>query len=155
MAKKKSFDLSDVNMMTSLIDSIFSEMNIGLVIYQMEDLTEVSTLKLVYANKQAAKYTGTDLSPLLGKYIFEAFPPLAETDIPQIYAQVIKTNQSETIGAVEFGEEKTGKRYYAIKAFPMPNDCVGIIFENITLRKQMEEMIKNYAHQLQEKGAAS
>jgi hypothetical protein len=27
----------------------------------------------------------------------------------------------------------------------MPNDCVGVLFENVTLRKQLEEMIKHRA----------
>ncbi len=61
MENTKSFDLSDVKLIASLIDAVFSEMNIGLLIYQMGNLDEASSLKLVYANRQASKYTGIDI----------------------------------------------------------------------------------------------
>jgi len=142
---KKPFDLSDLTTMTGLIDTIFSEMNIGLMIFQIEDVNEASTLRLVYANKQADKYTGADLGKLIGKYIFEAFPKLNETDVAQIYAEALRTNQPRTVGVLEYSDENVTKGYYAVKAFPMPNDCVGVLFENVTLRKQLDEMIKNRA----------
>ncbi len=150
METTKSFDLSEVNMMTNLIDAVFSEMNTGLLIYQMEDLNEASSLKLVYANRQASKYTGVDLSKQLGKHILEVFPALAETDLPQIFVEVAHTKQSRTIGAMEYHDENVQKGYYASKAFPMPNDCVGVVFENITLRKRMEEMIKHEKDRLEQ-----
>ncbi len=142
---KKSFDLSNVQTMTSMIDAVFSEMNIGLVVYQLEDPAASSSLKLVYANKQAAKYADTDFNPLIGKYVLEAFPMLAHTGVPEQYAEVVKTRRSCNLGAFEYASGETGKSYYALKAFPMPNDCVGVLFENITVRKQLEEMVKQQA----------
>jgi hypothetical protein len=140
---KKRFDLSDLETMTNLIDAVFSEMNIGLVVYQMEELDVSTSLKLVYANKQATKYSATDLSQSIGKYILEAFPMLANTGIPEQYAEVAKTKRSCNLGAFEYSGGDSGKSYYSLKAFPMPNDCVGVLFENITLRKQLEEMVRN------------
>lgn len=144
MSAKKTFNLSDIDTMTNLIDAIFSEMNIGLVVFQLEVPNDKNTLRLVYTNKQASEYSNADVSKHIGKYIGDAFPPLAQSDIPDLYAEVIKTKQSRNIGAFEYKDAQAGTGYYAIKAFPMPNDCVGILFENITLRKQMEEMLKNY-----------
>ena len=150
MNNTKNFTLSDVDTMTSLIDAIFSEMNIGLLIYQMEDLNQASSLKLVYANRQASKYTGVDLSQQIGKPILTVFPSLAATDLPQIFVEVINTKQSRTIGAMEYRDENVQKGYFASKAFPMPNHCVGVLFENITLRKRMEEMIRHEKGQLEQ-----
>jgi predicted SnoaL-like aldol condensation-catalyzing enzyme len=142
--------------MINLIDSVFSEMNIGLLIYQLENLSEVKKIRLVYANRQASKYTGTDLSKQVGKYIFQVFPSLAETDLPQIFVEVASAKQSRTIGAMEYRDENVQKGYFASKAFPMPNDCVGVLFENITLRKRLEEMIKHEKDQLdQNKNSAT
>lgn len=143
METTKSFDSSDIPTMMSMVSSIFSELNIGLFICHLEDWKNSRTLKLVYANKTAAQYTGADISKLVGKYILEAFPALAETDLPELYAEVVNTQESRNIGAFEYvGDENTGKGHYSVKAFPMPNDCVGIVFENITVRKQLEEMVK-------------
>ena len=151
MSAKKGFNLSDLDSMTNLIDSIFSEMNIGLVVFQLEQPNEKTKLRLVYANKQASDYSSADLGKHLGKYIGEAFPPLLESDIPDLYVEVINKRESRNIGAFEYRDAQTGTGYYAIKAFPMPNDCVGVLFENITLRKQMEEMLKNYSEQPEKK----
>lgn len=139
---KKPFDLSDVQTMTSMIDAVFSEMNIGLVVYQLEDAAASSSLKLVYANKQAGQYANIDFNPLIGKYVLDVFPMLARSGIPEQYAKVVKNKRPCNLGAFEYAGDKAGKSYYALKAFPMPNDCVGVLFENITLRKQLEEMVK-------------
>lgn len=150
MNTPQSFDFFTVNTMTGLIDAVFSEMNIGLLIYQLENLSDVKKIRLVYANRQAAKYTGTDLNSQAGKYLFEVFPALAETDLPQIFVEVAKTKQSRTIGAMEYQDENVQKSYFASKAFPMPNACVGVLFENITLRKRLEEMIKHEKDRLEQ-----
>jgi len=150
MNTPQSFDFFAVNTMTGLIDAVFSEMNIGLLIYQLENLSDVKKIRLVYANRQASKYTGTDLSKQVGKYIFEVFPSLAETDLPQIFVEVANTKQSRTIGAMEYHDENVQKGYFASKAFPMPNACVGVLFENITLRKQLEEILKHSKDQLEQ-----
>jgi hypothetical protein len=78
MENFKSFNLSEISAMTDLIDAVFSAMNIGLLIYQLENLNDAKKIRLVYANRQASKYTGTDLSQQVGKYIFEVFPSLAQ-----------------------------------------------------------------------------
>lgn len=151
MEATKSFNLSDIPTMMSMVSSIFSELNIGLFIYHLEDRKSSRTLKLVYANKTAAQYTGADVTRLVGKYILEAFPALAETDLPELYAEVVNTQESRNIGAFEYvGDENIGRSHYSVKAFPMPSDCVGIVFENITVRKQLEEMVKKL--QTQESG---
>lgn len=150
MNNPQSFDFFAVGTMTGLIDAVFSEMNIGLLIYQSENLSDANKFRLVYANRQASKYTGTDLSAQVGKYILEVFPALAQTDLPQIFIEVVKTKQSHIVGAMEYRDENVQKSYYASKAFPMPNACVGVLFENITLRKQLEEILKHSKEQLEQ-----
>ena len=150
METTKSFDLSDIPTMMSMVSSIFSELNIGLFICHLEDRKNPRTLKVVYANKTASQYTGADVTQWVGKYILEAFPALAETDLPELYAEVVNKNESRNIGAFEYGgDESIGRSHYSVKAFPMPNDCVGVVFENITVRKQLEDMVKK----LQEKNS--
>ena len=151
MPAPKTFNLSDLDTMTALIDAVFSQMNIGLVVYQLEDPAASSSLKLVYANKQAAQYANIDFNPLIGKHILEAFPMLAHTGVPEQYAEVVKTKRSCNLGAFEYAGGQATKSYYSLKAFPMPNDCVGVLFENITVRKQLEDLVKNYTEQLREK----
>lgn len=151
MESLKSLDALSVNSVMDLAISLFLDMNIGLMIYHLEDLNDESTLKLIYANQQASHCTRTDLSKLVKKYIFEAFPGLAKTEIPEKYLQVASENVALDIGEVEYEGSNMETGYYFQRAFPMPEHCVGVIFKNITKRKKTEEMLKDYTAKLRRK----
>ena len=132
-----------IEAMTSVVSSIFTNLNIGLLIYQLEVPNEPRTLRLVYVNEAASDYTGADLSHRTGKYILDAFPGLAGSDLPRIYAEVAAGGKPVDLGSFEYpGDEAIEHSFYSVKSFPMPNDCVGIVFENITVRKQVQEMVR-------------
>ena len=126
-------------------------MSIGLILFHAENLSETDRLKPIFINRAASEYTGTDLDQLIGEYIFDAFPDLAKTDIPRLVLEVARTKKSQNLGAMEYGDNHVRKGYYAVKAFPMPKDCVGLTLEDITLRKKTDEMIKDYTKELQKK----
>jgi len=55
-----------------------------------------------------------------------------------LYAEVIRSGQVRDLGEVGFGDRPIPHRICTTKAFPLPNQCVGLIFEDITERKQAE-----------------
>lgn len=152
---KSSFSVHEleVDEIMNFIDAMFSNLNIGLLIYHLEEHDKPRSLKLVYANEKASEYTRTDMRKLLGKYIIEAFPALEDSDIPETYAEVITSGQARTVGTVEYGDEKIEKGYFGVKAFPMPKDCAGIVFTNMTARKRIDELVKDYSDRLREENA--
>lgn len=132
-----------VQSVVDTVASIFAELNTGLLIYHLADLDDPHSLTLVYANAMASRYTGTDLDALIGQTIDEAFPALKATHLPKTYAEVSAGGQSVNLGAFEYeGDERVKQGYFAVKAFPMPARCVGIVFENITLRKKLEQLLR-------------
>lgn len=134
---------AEIEAMTNVVSSIFTNLNVGLLIYQLEVPGEPRTLRLVYVNEAASNYTGADLTRRTGRFILDAFPGLAGSDLPRTYADVASGAKPVDLGSFEYpGDESIGHSYYAVKAFPMPHNCVGIIFENITVRKQVQEMVK-------------
>ena len=143
MGNNDSVGPTTIDEMVAWIQAVFSELTVGLLIYHMEDLADPNSLRLVYANKAASDYTDADLTQLVGKYILDAFPALRGTYIPPVYADVVRTKRSSELGSFEYtGDTNVSQGYYAVKAFPIPNDCVGVVFENITVRKQVEELVK-------------
>lgn len=129
--------------MTRVVSSLFADLNIGLFIYFLEDPERPRSLRLVYANPAASAYTRADLSGSIGQSITDAFPGLVGTDMPETFAEVITTHRSQNLGAFEYpGDERVEHAFFSVKAFPMPNRCVGIVFENITVRKRLEELLK-------------
>ncbi len=151
MNERRASDLPDVDTLIRLIDSIFADINIGLLVYHVEEPSDIASARLVYVNQEASQYTGADLRTLVGKPIFEAFPALVGSDVPVLYAEVLRTKTPRQLGTVEYGDEHLAKQFYAVKAFPMPNDCLGVAFENITLRKRVQEMVRSQTQHLAER----
>ena len=129
--------------MLDLLATVLGELNVGLLVYRLETPDDPASLRLLYANRAASDATRADLGPLVGKRIGEAFPALADTELPALYAEVARSGRSRNVGAIEYpGDGTLGHAYYAVKAFPMPSGCVGVAFENITVRKQLEDLLR-------------
>lgn len=148
---KELIQSQNIKSLVNSVELILADMNIGLLVYHLEKLDDISQAKLVFANHEASKYTATDLQKLVGKYIFDAFPSLADTEIPKNFLEVAKEKQARRIGVIEYSDANIRKGSYSVKAFPMPDDCFGVIFEDISLRKQVDEMLKSHTKKLQEK----
>ncbi|MGB7085816.1 MAG: PAS domain S-box protein [Phormidesmis sp.] len=123
-------------------------MQVGLYIWRLEDRADASSLRLMAANAAASVFTGVSSETLIGKRLPEAFPALADTDIPQIYADVVRTGQPHDLGEVPYEDERVEKSVFEVKAFPLPNQSMGIAFEDITQHKQEEAIRQDRDAQL-------
>jgi PAS domain S-box len=65
-----------------------------------------------------------------------------ESAFPGIYASVIRSGKERDLGEIRYGDEVMPEGIYATKAFPLPNQCLGLMFEDITNRKQAEEALQ-------------
>jgi hypothetical protein len=131
MAKTLYYELPEFAAILTFIDAIFAELNMGLFIFHMEEPKETGSLKLIYANREASKATGANLHGLVGKQILDAFPSLTDTDVPRIFSEVISRKEPRRIEELEYGDSLMKQAKYRVKAFPMPRDCAGVLFERI------------------------
>ncbi len=118
---------------------VVTNMQLGLHVYHLEDPSDDHSLRLVDANPAGVLSLGLTEADLLGKTIDEAFPDLRARNIPQRYADVVRTGQPFTMEEFFYSQANLPLAAYAFKVFPLPNECVGILFEDITRRKQMEQ----------------
>ncbi len=118
---------------------IFENVRIGLYVYYLENLDDDRTLRLIAANPAASDFTGVPNEVIFGKTLDEIYPGLREKDIPQTYAEVVRTGQSRVLEDIYYGDERVLENTFSVKVFPLPNNCVGIAFDNITERKKAEE----------------
>ncbi len=121
---------------------IVSNMQLGIYIYHLEDINDDSSMRLELANPASEKLTGLPVEKIIGKKIDEAFPGLRELDMPKQFAEVIRTGTPITFEDVFYGDENIKYSVYAVKAFPLPDNKVGVTFDNITTRKLNEEEVK-------------
>ncbi len=125
-----------------LYEEIVKNIQIGFYVYQLEDINDDRTLRLLAANPAATQFTGLPLESILGKTLDENFPGLREKGLPQRYAEVVRSGQAIEVGDISYGDDRVLQGAFSIKAFPLPNQCVGIAFENITERKHAEDALR-------------
>jgi hypothetical protein len=131
MTDQQYFKLPEFSGILTFIDAIFAQINLGLLIYHVENPQDIRTARLIYANKQASEFTGTDLRRQVGKLIFDAFPYLVDTEVPLLYQEVASQKKSHHVGIVDYEDENVRRGRYSTRAFPMPSDCIGIFFETV------------------------
>lgn len=113
-------------------------MPVGLHIWRLENLQSADSLRLIAANPATIEFTGLAPESVVNKTILESFPALARTEILEQYAEVIRTQKKRNFGEVVYGDDHVEKSIFAIKAFPLPDSCMGVVFDNITLYKKAE-----------------
>ncbi|MBF0449603.1 MAG: PAS domain-containing protein [Candidatus Magnetomorum sp.] len=129
--------------------AVFENIQVGLHIYQLEDLKDDSTLRMISANQAAEDYTGISVKNVVGKTLDENFPGLREKGIPQIYADVVRSGKSITLEDVYYNDNRVIESAFSVKAFPLPNNCVGVLFDNITDKQKAKNELKKSKNQLQ------
>ena len=127
-----------------LYADIVKRMQMGLLVWQLQDLEDVHSFRLVDCNPAAQHMLEVQgaIADLLGRSMADIFPDLIESAFPKIYADVIRSGRERDLGEVHYGDSKIPNGIYATKAFPLPNQCVGLVFENITERKQAEAALQ-------------
>ncbi len=113
---------------------IVENIQLGLYIYHLEDINDNRSLRLTYANPASEMATGVKVVDILGKTIDENFPQLRTLNLPQRYAKVITEQKQKTFEDILYSDVRMRPAVFSVKAFPLPNNYVGIAFENITER---------------------
>ncbi len=78
------------------------------------------------------------------------FPGLREKGIPQAYADVVRTKVARQFEELIYGDERVLEGAFTFNAFPLPDNCVGISFENVTEQYKARELVIENNRQLKE-----
>jgi PAS domain S-box-containing protein len=126
-----------------LLAEVTENTSTGIYVYHLETPDDPLSLRLMVANTASQRATGIAPSSVLGKRIGEAFPALIESSVPQIYQRVALNGGNVHLGEVVYQHpDDPEPNTYDVRAFGLPNQSVGISFENVTERKQAEERLR-------------
>jgi PAS domain S-box-containing protein len=129
--------------------NIFKNIQIGILIYKLQDINDDRTLILQALNPASMKLTGlTPEEDPIGKKIDEVFPNLRKSRIPQQYAEVVRTQISIEFDDIYYEDMKINPAFFSIKVFPLPDQCVGVSFENVSARRHAERELLTRNHEL-------
>ncbi|HPM75829.1 MAG TPA: PAS domain S-box protein [bacterium] len=118
--------------------SIVESSPMGIHMYRLED---DGRLIFTGANPAANRILGVDHDPFIGRTIEEAFPPLAQTEVPARYLEIARDGGHWVNSQVNYQEE-TIHGAYDVYAFQASPGRVTVMFLDVTKRLQGEEKLR-------------
>ncbi|QYO64686.1 PAS domain-containing protein [Leptolyngbya sp. 7M] len=125
-----------------LFADVVRNTQMGIVVWQLENLEDPASFRLLIANPAASNVTGIEFERLIGTTMGESFPRLLQTELVERYQQVVRTGEALDLGEVPYAQDGIHAGVYNLKAFALPNRCLGLSFENITARKYTESQLQ-------------
>jgi PAS domain S-box-containing protein len=127
----------------SLFADIVRNMQVGLYVWHLVDPTDASSLQLVATNPAASKLTGVNLESAVGQKMVQLFPGIADSQshLLDLYAAIAKTERAAQEFEIDY-KDRLVTGCFNVKAFPLPDRCTGVVFENISERKRAEAAFK-------------
>lgn len=120
---------------TQLAEEFFELSPIGMAILRLEEPENPASLRILALNPAAQRASDVPTAAV-GKRIDEDFPAIANTPFPGLLADVMRTGVAANLG--EGPGTYDPSRQFTVTAFPIPPDCVGLVFEDITERRQQQ-----------------
>lgn len=120
---------------TQLANEFFELAPIGMVILRLEVPENPASLRILALNPAVQRASDVPTAAV-GKRIDQDFPAIANTPFPGRLAEVMRTGVAANLG--EGAGTYDPSRQFTVTAFPIPPDCVGLVFEDITERRQQQ-----------------
>ena len=127
-----------------IYEDIVENIQIGLCIWQMDNIDDITSFRLANINPAASKMLGVDIQDDIDKPIEECFPNLLDEEhigIVEAYAEVVKFKQARDLGEFSYGDERVPMSFFEVTAFPLPDNLMGVAFNNVGKRKRMENAL--------------
>ncbi len=110
---------------------------LGMHFYRLE----AGRLVFAGANPAADRILRIRHAPLVGKTIEEAFPPLAETEIPARYRAAAESGEPYHTAQVEYRDDRIAGAF-EVHAFRTAPGELAVTFLDVTERRRMEERLR-------------
>ncbi|MCP4725705.1 MAG: PAS domain S-box protein [bacterium] len=111
---------------------------LGIHMYKLE---EDSNLIFIDFNAEANSMLGIDCSQFIGKTIEDAFPPLAQTEVPKRYKDAASKGKSWYTEQIDY-EDQQIRGAYQVYAFQTSPGFMVAMFQDIKDRKRTEEELE-------------
>jgi signal transduction histidine kinase len=123
-----------------LYADIVTNVQIGLLVWRLQESGQPQSLRLVTFNPAAESLIGASLGGSEGRYIGDVLPALAATELPVVAAAVAEFGTSRQIEPYGAALGTGGTRAWAVRVFPLPDRSVGLAWEDITERMRAERL---------------
>ncbi len=115
-----------IRLFTDIVDSLA----IGLCIWRSDSVGE---LHLVAANPACERLVGIRMPDHIGASLATCFPAALASDVPSLLHSIDATHSRRELAACRMSS-LAGAPTFAIKAFALPDQCIGLALEDVTQR---------------------
>ncbi|ELR98117.1 ATP-binding protein [Gloeocapsa sp. PCC 73106] len=136
--------LEEANTKIKIYEDIVLSLPIGLTIWHLEDLDDIDSFRLIDINPMAINVLQLNREDYINQRMVDCFPNIwsdSHQRAVKMYAEVVRTQTNQSIDDLFYEDNRIGEFHFDVKAFPLPNQSLGIAFENITQRKQIEQAL--------------
>ena len=127
---------------SGLYHHVFGNIQLGLYIFQLQDISDDRTFRVVAANQASELITGVPRTDILGKTVDECFPELRNRGILKQYLEVIKSGKGIDYENIVYGDHRIPLANYSARFFSLPEQCLGVAFEDISVRFLAEKKLR-------------
>lgn len=149
MATSRRRALNFIDKMTAdlrVYADIVKNMKTSLLVFRLENSEDDHSLKLILANPSSLPRLKAQVEgDLLGKTL-DTLQPQTHPDTTKKFAETARTkNTSEFEDTLD---TKDGKLTYLVKSFPLPDSSVGVMYDDITSLKNIENDLRTRSEEL-------
>lgn len=116
---------------------IVAEMKSGLLVFNLQKGNGINNLVLQSANKAAYEILNFEPESIIGRSINELLPNLSKNIVDR-YMEIAAKIEKNDFVELCYSDDRLDKTWFSFNAFSIPENCLGVMFDNITDRKNSE-----------------
>jgi PAS domain S-box-containing protein len=124
---------------------LWENLPIGLVLLHDEEVAGKRDFTILATNRavlEIIRKEGIEVEDILNLRFFEVFPNLLEKEVADSLRGVTQARTTVSLGEMRLRNERQGETVFSIRAFPLPNRCLGLVFEDITEQAEAKEALR-------------
>jgi PAS domain S-box-containing protein len=121
----------------------------GVLVFRAEEGSGAENLRVLAANSAllgVIRLEGFIVEDLLGSTwpeVADVFPGLLEQDFSKAIWSVMASGKKASLGEVRRRTTRLPEAIFRVQAFPLPHQCVGVLFEDVTDAKRAEDAVRS------------
>ena len=138
-----------------LLAEVFRTAPVAMQLYRLENVDDPGSFRFMETTPGAAKATGVtpeQMREQLGKTFNEFVPQFVETGYPAAYRNVVTTGEPTT-AEFAYGDERFREAVYLAHAWRVSGPYLGVMFEDVTERRRMEQLLSRKLGELERSNA--
>jgi len=122
-----------------LYADLVSHVPVGIVVVRVEDREDAEAVRVIARNPAMARVRGRGDGDVVGHRLHEFLPESEARVLGEFFIDIVKSGEPRDWRGASFEAPGQGPRTYDVRGFPLPDGCVGAVFDDVTERRAAED----------------